>query len=140
MTRKKPTKSQLEKKLDTVFSQYIRLKHSDAKGYCRCISCGHVHHWKKIQNGHYMSRRYKSTRWSEDNCRPQCVGCNIFNQGNAQMFRRGLIAQIGEQRVDLIEARARQSSCRWSSWELEQLIKDYAEKVSQLKKEKSICE
>lgn len=140
MIKKKPTKSQLEKKLDTVFSQYIRLKHSDAKGYCRCISCGRLHHYKKIQNGHYMSRRYKSTRWSEDNCRPQCVGCNIFNQGNAQMFRRGLIAQIGEQRVDLVEARARQSVCRWSSWELEQLIKDYTEKVSELKKEKSICE
>lgn len=127
--KSKHTKGWYEKKLDEVFSRYIRLKYSDANGYCRCISCGHIHHWKKIQNGHYMSRRYKSTRWAEDNCRPQCVACNIYNQGNAQMYRRGLIAQIGEQRVDLIEARARQSVCKYSVFELEQLIEHYKKEI-----------
>lgn len=63
------SKSKLRDKLDAVFSKYIRLKYSDDKGYCRCISCGKVFPWKEIQNGHYMSRRYMSTRFSEDNCR-----------------------------------------------------------------------
>ena len=61
------SKSKLRDKLDAVFSKYIRLKYSDDKGYCRCISCGKVFPWKEIQNGHYMSRRYMSTRFSEDN-------------------------------------------------------------------------
>ena len=72
---------------------------------------------KKIQNGHYMSRRYMSTRFDEDNCRPQCVACNIYNQGNAQMFRRGLVAQIGEKRVDMVEYVAKNESRKYSEFE-----------------------
>lgn len=138
--KKKPKnlKSKLRDELDKVFSQYIRLKYSDENGYCRCISCGKIHFWKDIQCGHYMSRRYMSTRWSEDNTRPQCVSCNIFNQGNIQMFRRALIKEIGEQRVDLIEARARQETCKYSEFEYSAMIKDFKKKVIQLLKEKHL--
>lgn len=79
-----------------------------------------------------------STRWSEDNVRPQCVACNIFNQGNIQMFRRALIKEIGEQRVDLIEARARQETCKYSEFEYSVMIKDFKKKVIQLLKEKHL--
>lgn len=138
--KKKPKnlKSKLRDELDKVFSQYIRLKYSDENGYCRCISCGKIHFWKDIQCGHYMSRRYMSTRWSEDNTRPQCVSCNIFNQGNIQMFRRALIKEIGEQRVDLIEARARQETCKYSEFEYSVMIKDFKKKVIELLKEKHL--
>ena len=132
------SKSKLRDKLDAVFSKYIRLKYSDDKGYCRCISCGKVYPWKEIQNGHYMSRRYMSTRFSEDNCRPQCVACNIFNQGNIQMYRRALIKQIGEQRVDLIEARARTENKNWSLFEYSQLIAFYQKEVDKIAKDKGI--
>ena len=125
-------------KLDKIFSQYIRLKYADTNGMCRCISCGKFHHWKKIQNGHYMSRRHLSTRWDESNCRPQCVACNIFNQGNIQMYRKGLIAQIGEQNVDLIEYRARNATIKYSDFEYKELIKYYTALVYHLKKEKDI--
>ena len=133
-TKKKTSKAKLVEKLDKVFSQYIRLKYS-SNGYCRCISCGRIHHWKEIQCGHYMSRRYLSTRWSEDNCRPQCVACNVFNQGNIQAYRLALVKEIGQQRVDLVEARARQESCKYGEFELEALIKHYSKEVSNLLKE-----
>jgi len=124
--------------LDRAFSRYIRIKYSMSNGYCRCISCGHIHHWKDIQNGHYMSRRYLSTRWSEDNCRPQCVACNIFNQGNAQAYRVALVKEIGEQRVNLIEARARQETCKYSAFEIEALTDHYKKEVERIAKEKGI--
>lgn len=138
--KKKPKtlKSKLIEQLDAEFSKYIRLKYSDSNGYCRCISCGKIVFWKEIQNGHYMSRRYFSTRWSEDNCRPQCVACNMFNQGNIQMYRRGLIKEIGEQRVDLVEALARQSTCKKSEFEYAELIKHYKKEVIALLKEKGL--
>lgn len=129
-------KTDYKKKLDEVFSQYIRLKHSDSHGYCKCISCGKIHFWKEIQNGHYMSRRYLSTRYSEDNCRPQCVACNIFNQGNAQMYRRALVKEIGEDKVNLIEVTARTVTSRLSAFDYEQLFKHYKKLVDELKKEK----
>ena len=85
-----------------------------------------------------MSRRYMSTRFSEDNCRPQCVACNIFNQGNIQMYRRALVRSIGEQRVDLIEVRARQESRNWSLFELKQMIAYYKKEVDRLLLERSL--
>lgn len=132
------SKSKLMENLDNIFSRYIRIKYSMSNGYCRCISCGKVHHWKEIQNGHYMSRRYLSTRWAEDNCRPQCVACNIFNQGNAQAYRLALVKEIGEQRVNLIEARARQETCKYSEFELKALIEHYKKEVERIAKEKGI--
>ena len=132
------SKPKLIKELDAWFSRYIRLKYSDSRGYCRCISCGNVYFWKEIQNGHYMSRRYMSTRFCEDNCRPQGVECNIFNQGAIQMYRRALIKEIGEQRVDLIEVRARQENKNWSLFELKQLIEYYKKEVEKLLDEKNL--
>ena len=132
------SKPKLIKELEVWFGRYIRLKYSDSRGYCRCISCGKVYFWKEIQNGHYMSRRYMSTRFSEDNCRPQGVECNIFNQGAIQMYRRALIKEIGEQRVDLIEVRARQENKNWSLFELKQLIEYYKKEVDKLLDEKNL--
>lgn len=132
------SKSVLIKEADKWFSYYIRLKYSDKNGYCRCISCGKIYFWKNIQNGHYMSRRYMSTRFSEDNCRPQGVECNIFNQGAIQMYRRALMKEIGEQRVDLIEVRARQERRNWSVFELKQLVEFYKQEVEKLLKEKHL--
>lgn len=132
------SKPKLIATLDKWFSYYIRLKYSNKNGYCRCISCGKVYFWKNIQNGHYMSRRYMSTRFSEDNCRPQGVECNIFNQGNIQMYRRALIKEIGEQRVNLIEVRARQERKCWSIFELNALIEFYKKEVEKLLKDKNL--
>jgi len=134
--KKKSDKSKLIKKLDAAFSQYIRLKYADSRGFCHCISCGKIYHWTRIQNGHYMSRRYMSTRYAEDNCRPQCVACNMFRQGNIQSYRRNLIKEIGEERVDAVEIRARVERKNYSSWELEELIKYYSAWVEIYKQEK----
>lgn len=125
-------------KLDKVFSLYIRLKYSDANGYCKCISCNKIHFYKDIQNGHYMSRRYMSTRFDENNCRPQCVACNIFNQGNIQMYRIGLINQIGEQSVNIVEVKAKTSVKRYSDFEYKELIKYYTILVNKIKKDKGL--
>lgn len=134
----KYSKKKLTEKLDRIFSVYIRIKYADNRGYCRCISCGKVHYWKDIQCGHYMSRRYFSTRWSEDNCRPQDVSCNIFNQGNIQMYRIALIKEIGEQRVNLIEARAMQENSKYGEFELNAMIQHYTKEVERIAKEKGI--
>ena len=132
-------KPDYKKKLDDIFSKYIRLKYSDQRGYCKCISCGKVHFWKQIQNGHYMSRRHLATRWSEDNCRPQCVACNIYNQGAAQMYRRNLVNEIGEQRVTWIETYAHTTTKEPHEIEYKELIKYYTAKVEILMREKDLA-
>lgn len=46
-----------------------------------------------MQNGHFISRVYLATRFDEDNCRPQCVGCNVFGNGKTVEFARKLEAE-----------------------------------------------
>jgi len=83
---KKPTRSKLVKKLDTVFSQWVRLSNSDKDGYCTCVTCSKRLHWKEIQAGHFQSRKHYSIRWCELNVKPQCVGCNVFKYGVLLLF------------------------------------------------------
>lgn len=46
--------------------------------------------------------------------------------------------EIGEQRVNLIEARARQETCKYSEFELKTLIEHYKKEVEKIAKEKGI--
>ena len=45
--RAKPTVSKLKKKLDAIFSKYIRLKDADKNGYVKCYTCGVKKYWEK---------------------------------------------------------------------------------------------
>ena len=56
--KKKPkakTKSWYVKKLDKVFSEYIRQKYADSFGMVSCFTCDARKHWKDMQNGHFIS-------------------------------------------------------------------------------------
>lgn len=77
---KKPTVSKLKKKLDIIFSQYIRLRDADPSGFVYCCTCGKKLFWKEAQNGHWISRNVLITRYNENNCHAQCVGCNMFSE------------------------------------------------------------
>lgn len=94
------TAAKLKKELDAIFSKYIRLKYADENGNCTCYTCGKVTHWKQIQNGHFISRQYLATRWHEDNCRPQDVGCNIYGHGKPLDFEERLKKELGSQYVE----------------------------------------
>ena len=50
------TISKLKKKLDVLFSQYIRRKNADHLGRVKCFTCGVEKHWKEQQAGHFQSR------------------------------------------------------------------------------------
>jgi hypothetical protein len=91
---KKPKRSTLVKKADAIFSKFIRQRNADANGMTECFTCGKQGHWKKLQCGHFMSRRHYSTRWSEDNCQVQCAGCNVFRYGEQYTFGKNLDAHI----------------------------------------------
>jgi len=101
---KKPKKkvvslSSLKKKLDAVFSKYIRNKYAK-NGYVTCYTCGKVDTIERMQNGHFISRGYLATRFDENNCRPQCVGCNMFGNGKPLDFEENLKEELGDQFVE----------------------------------------
>ena len=118
---KKPTRSKLVKKLDVVFSQYIRRKYADKRGFVKCFTCDTKKHWKEMQCGHFRSRRFYSTRWHEDNCRVQCPRCNVFEYGRAYEFGQ----ELGEQLANEMFVKS-QSIVKFTSVELEEMIQQYS--------------
>lgn len=84
------TTAKLKKELDRVFSLFIR--HFYAKnGFVACYTCSVVKPIKEMQNGHWIPRNNLATRFSEENCRPQCVACNMFQKGKPDVFAVNLI-------------------------------------------------
>ena len=125
------------KKLDTIFSQYIRLRDADSKGVCVCISCGNPQFWKELDCGHYVNRQHLNLRFSEVNCNAQCRKCNRFDEGNASGYTLGLIRKYGEEIINDLNL-ARNQIVKFSDPELESLIDYFREEVKRLKNEKGL--
>lgn len=123
---KKPTRKTLITKLDKVFSEYIRRK--DAKNdIATCVTCGKKDHWKKLQNGHFMSRKHYATRWDEDNVGVQCSACNVFRYGEQYLFAK----YLGAEKADMLLAKSRQT-VKFPDWEIQEMIDLYKTKISLL--------
>lgn len=127
----------LMNKLDTVFSEFIRLRDSRDDGTFVCISCGRLLPYEQADCGHYINRKHMSTRFSEKNCNAQCRSCNRFDEGNIQGYRRGLVAKYGEQAVILLEASKNRIN-KIAEFEYQAMIDHYRKEVKRLKKEKGI--
>lgn len=124
--------SVLTKKLDTVVSQYVRLRYADQHQNVECFTCGNKMHWKGIQNGHFQSRRFMSTRFHINNLRPQCYACNIGLSGNQYIYGVNLDKEMGEGTADSMLRLSRQQK-KFTPDELKGLIEDYEHKVTDLK-------
>jgi len=98
---KSTSPSKLKAELDRLFSLYIRAKYPKECYTCRAEG-------KVLQNGHFVSRSYLSTRWDENNCRPQCVGCNIWGAGKPLDFEDRLIEELGMAEVTRIKAKRKE--------------------------------
>lgn len=127
----------LKRKLDEIFSVYIRLRDSDQNGYCRCISCGKIEHWKDVDCGHFVNRSHMGTRYSEKNCNAQCRSCNRFDEGNNIGYTRGLIRKYGIGVISLLEAQ-KHSFSKMTSFDYEVMIDHYKEEIKRLKREKGL--
>ena len=131
------TISKLKKELDTIFSLYIRLRESE-EGLVQCFTCNKVSHYKSgMQNGHFQSRKHLTTRWDEENCQVQCVGCNMFKAGEQYKFAINLDAKYGEGKAEELQFLSK-TIMKVSRIDYEEKISYYKEAVDKLKKDKGI--
>ncbi|MAO24428.1 MAG: hypothetical protein CMJ25_27090 [Phycisphaerae bacterium] len=126
---KKLSRSKLIKKLDTIFSKYIRQRDAK-KEIATCFTCGKKAHWKKLQNGHFQSRRFYSTRWDEMNCQVQCAGCNVFKYGEQFTFGLNLDSKFGAGTAQRLHTKARVIT-KLSTPDIEELISMYENLVAE---------
>jgi len=127
---KKPTRSSLVKKADTIFSEYIRRRYAK-NDVSECFTCGKKDHWKNLQCGHFQSRKHYATRWNEDNCQVQCSGCNVFRYGEQYTFGRNLDLYIREGLAEELNLLSNKT-VKYSNEDLLELIDIYKKKLAEL--------
>ena len=87
---RKPSRKSLINKLDRIFSEYIRKKNADKKGFVTCITSQKKYHYSEVDAGHFISRKEISTRWHEDNVWPQSRFDNRFRYGRQYVYSLAL--------------------------------------------------
>ena len=125
------TISKLKKKLDVLFSQYIRRRNADHLGRVKCFTCGIEKHWKEQQAGHFQSRSHHSTRWDEVNVQVQCVKCNMYRQGEQYKFGMYLDQMFGDGTAEELEHRAK-TIVKLNRVDYEEAIERYKQKIREL--------
>lgn len=120
---KPKTRSYYVKKLDKVFSEYIRRSNDPV-----CVTCGKRDEWKNLQNGHYYSRARLPTRWHEDNCHVQCAACNVFKSGNYTEYALYMIRRYGVDYVEKLHQLAN-SGEKIPTSVIKEKIEEYTEKL-----------
>jgi len=120
-----------KKKLDTIFSVYIRQRKADDNGYAQCVTCGKVDQWKHLQNGHYVGRGFMGTRFDEENCNVQCDRCNRRLKGNMDEYAIYLKQEYGDDILDRLHQKKR-AGRKIGAGEYRELLEHYKEKLESL--------
>lgn len=108
---------------------YVRERDRDLP----CVSCGR-HHEGQYHAGHYLSRgAHPHLAYVENNLAKQCMPCNVHLSGNQIKFRAGLVARIGLEAVEALEAD--QTPRKHTIEELREIRDTYRRRVREMKKE-----
>ena len=111
----------LKGKLDRLFSEYIRRRDADHAGYCRCVTCGKMQHWKEMDAGHFVPRDRIATRWDETNVHPQCRECNRFRSGKQYEHGRAIDRMYGSGTADRLMALGSARGAKISAFQMEKM-------------------
>jgi hypothetical protein len=130
----------LVREAQTAFNAYVRFRDRDQP----CICCGKRYEDKSLTAGNVHAGHYRSTgsaphlRFNEDNVHLQNAQCNLYGAGRAADYRIGLIARIGLERVEVLEAN--NTPAKWTHDELREIRATYKAKLAALKKGAAACE
>lgn len=121
-------------KAQAAFNLFIRTRDAGLP----CICCGKPFEPEKpggsVDAGHYLSRGANPQhRFTEDNVFAQRKNCNRPGGTTRAAFRAGVIARIGLERVEALEADT--AVRKWTRTELLDIKTTYTAKAKQLKKE-----
>jgi len=119
------------KALETI-QKLSRISAADDNGYCQCVSCKQMFHYKEMDGGHYIAKGH-SSYWAlrEENVHPQCKGCNGFGMKYgtaANEYTKWMIDYYGRDYVDEMEAIKKRPVKIYKS-EYEEMIKYWKEKI-----------
>ncbi len=128
----KQKRSTIKKRLWKIISEYIRRKYSDDNGYCKCVTCETVKHYKQMQAGHFVPQaKGDGTRYIEENIHPQCYRCNINLGGFGAQYSQYMRDMYGQEKIDELLALSN-LAIKITTPELLDLEQEYKQKLEVL--------
>ena len=123
----------IAKEVDKVakdLQRLVRMKAADKDGFCRCVSCGVLKHWKEMDGGHFISRSKLATKLETTNVHPQCKRCNGFSTSTTVLdYRDYMVEMYGKEWVEWL----RKESQKIKKWTRPELLELHLEIKEQLK-------
>ena len=104
--RKSPRKSTKAIKLlplDLLFSKLVRMRADYTCEYCGKKSV----HKQGLHCSHFIGRRYRRTRWLEENCACLCFSCHNLMHDFPAIHKSFFVKRIGSEEVERLENLAR---------------------------------
>ena len=132
--RKKSTVAQEVEKAAKLLQRLVRLKASDDNGYCTCVTCGKVDHYKNMQGGHFMPRGRTVFKLFEENIHPQCPHCNCWGMKQAHYvlkYREYMVDTYGERRIKAMERLAWRASPKFERDDVLQFSRKLKEQIKE---------
>ncbi len=130
---KTKTSAQLKQECYKAAQKLARLSEADDNGYCTCVSCGVVKHYKDMQGGHFIPKG-NSSYWALDvefNIHSQCPPCNMWGMKHgsaAQQYTLWMQDMYGRDFVqDMIDKKS--TPVKRYKADYEQLLEGFTELI-----------
>ena len=109
-----------------------RISAADEWGYCKCVSCGKLDHYKNMDGGHFIPKG-SSSRWAleESNVNPQCKGCNGFSMKHGSVeaqYTLWMIDWVGKDQVEYMLA-TKNDPVKFYAADYREMIADWSEQI-----------
>lgn len=133
--RKQKTIAALINDAAVIMQRLVRVKAALVEGEnITCVTCGVKRHWKEMQGGHFISRRYTAHKLLEENIHPQCPACNGPRGGNYPAYTLYMVDMYGREFVDELLATAGQTK-KYNRVEIQEIIAELKAELKRLEQE-----
>jgi hypothetical protein len=118
--KKQKTVAKLREEAAVLLQKLVRMKAADENGLASCVTCGKRQHYKEMDGGHFISRKWTATKLVEENIHPQCKGCNQYASGRHDDYSLYMVDTYGIEMVRELSDKKREL-CKQNRIELEDI-------------------
>lgn len=118
--KKQKTVAKLREEAAVLLQKLVRMKAADENGLATCVTCGKRQHYKDMDGGHFISRKWTATKLVEENVHPQCKGCNQYASGRHDDYSLFMVDTYGIEMVRELNDKKREL-CKQNRIELEDI-------------------
>ena len=135
--KKKPTITTAKKKMQVVFSTYIRMRDclntTCTLDYGRCCTCGKIYPRKKLQAGHFIPGRQDSILYEPTCVHAQCYRCNVQRSGEWVKYFRFMEQKYGREEIFRLMELSEETHLITFEW-IDSTIIYYQQEIAKLEK------